>query len=58
MEADALAAEPENTGEAESPADGELEAARLAAEAEPADTAPAEKDAEAATEEAPEDKQN
>jgi N utilization substance protein A len=57
VEADALAAEPENTGEAESPADGELEAARLAAEAEPADTAPAD-DAEAATEEAPEDKQN
>jgi hypothetical protein len=53
-----LAAEPENTGEAESPADGELEAAKLAAEAEPADTAPAEEDAEAATEEAPEDKQN
>jgi transcription termination/antitermination protein NusA len=57
VEADALAAEPESTGEAESPADGELEAARLAAEAEPADTAPAD-DAEAATEEAPEDKQN
>jgi hypothetical protein len=53
-----LAAEPENTGEAESPADGELEAARLAAEAEPAETAPAEEDAEAATEEAPEDKQD
>ncbi|MGA9208559.1 MAG: helix-hairpin-helix domain-containing protein, partial [Terriglobales bacterium] len=58
VEADALAAEPENTGEAESPADGELEAARLAAEAEPAETAPAEEDAEAATEEAPEDKQD
>jgi len=55
---EAVAAEPEDTGEAESPADGELEAARLAAEAEPADTAPAGEDAEAATEDAPEDKQN
>src|SRR5271157_4309084 len=58
VEADALAAEPESAGEAESPADGELEAARLAAETESADTTPAEKDSEAATEEAPEDKQN
>ncbi len=57
VEADALA-EPENTGEAESPAEGELEAARLAAEAEPSGTAPAEEVAEAATEEALEDKQN
>jgi N utilization substance protein A len=63
VEADALAAEPENTGEAESPVDGELEAARLAAEAEPAEAAPAAEGAgpsseEAATEEAPEDKQS
>jgi N utilization substance protein A len=67
IEADALAAEPatepEDTGEAASPADGELEAARLAAEAEPTETAPAEEGAEpaaeeAVTEEAPEDKQN
>src|SRR5208337_3283659 len=50
VEALALAAEPESTGEAESPADGELEAARLAAEAEPTGTAPAEEGAELATE--------
>jgi len=35
VEADALAAEPDSAGEAESPVDGELEAAKLAAEAEP-----------------------
>jgi N utilization substance protein A len=63
VEAEALAAQPESTGEAESPADGELEAARLAAEAEPIGTAPAEEGAELATEkvaaeEAPEDKQS
>jgi len=67
VEADALAAEPENTGEAESPADGELEAARLAAIGAPIGgpigTAPAEEGAEpatkeVATEEAPEDKQS
>ncbi len=59
VEADALAAEPENAGEAASPADGELEAARLAAEAEPTETAPAEDAAtvEPAAEEAPEEKQ-
>ena len=60
VEADALAAEPDSPGEAVSPEDGELEAAKLAAEAEPTETAPA-ADAElateeAATEEAPEDK--
>jgi N utilization substance protein A len=63
VEADALTAEPENTGEAESPADGELEAAKLAADAEPTETASAEQNAavateHGATEEAPEDKQN
>jgi N utilization substance protein A len=67
IEAEALAAEPENTGEAESPADGELEAARLAAIGAPIGgpigTAPAEEGAEpatkeVATEEAPEDKQS
>jgi len=67
VEADALAIEPESTGEAASPADGELEASRLAAEAEPVETtaeeaagpstevAAAEKPA---TEEAPEEKQS
>src|SRR5450755_2642441 len=63
VEADALATEPENTGEAESPVDGKLEAARLAAEAEPTETAAAGEVAELATEEpateeAPEDKQS
>jgi N utilization substance protein A len=56
VEADALAAEPETAGEAESPSDGELDAVRLAAEAESADAAS--EHSEAATEEAPEDKQN
>ena len=56
VEADALATEPENAGEAESPADGELEAvklerARLSAEAEPAESAPAEESARPAAEE-------
>src|SRR5208337_3732072 len=68
VEADALTEEPASTGEAESPADGELEAARLAAEAEPTETAAAEEGArpsteeaateEPAAEEAPEDKQS
>jgi N utilization substance protein A len=62
VEADALAAEPDSAGEAESPVDGELEAAKLAAEAEPPESA-AKEVAEAATdqaptEEAPEDKQS
>jgi transcription termination/antitermination protein NusA len=59
VEADALAGEPENTGEATSP--DELNAAKLAAEVDSAATEPT-ADAEsateeAATEEAPEDKQ-
>jgi transcription termination/antitermination protein NusA len=61
VEAEALAGEPENTGEATSPDDDELNAAKLAAEADSAATEPT-VDAEsateeAATEEAPEDKQ-
>jgi hypothetical protein len=40
-----LTAEPERTGEAESPADGELDAAKLAVAAELAETAPAEEGA-------------
>jgi N utilization substance protein A len=61
VEADALVGDPENTGEATSPGDGELDAARLAAEADSAATEPI-ADAESATEEvateeAPEDKQ-
>ncbi len=57
VEADALAVEPENTGEPVSPGDGELEAARLAAEAE-STAAPPAANAELATEEDPEEKQS
>jgi hypothetical protein len=62
VEADALAGDPENTGEAPSPGDGELEAARLAAEAESIAAEPTAKaellTEETSTEEAPEDKQS
>jgi len=62
VEADALAGDPENTGEAPSPGDGELEAARLADEAESIAAEPTAKaellTEETSTEEAPEDKQS